>query len=69
MRTVYQLKLVWGVEPFYTPALKRGATDIEAIRRELRRLKIVPVGAPIVITAGWPFRQPGNTNLLVVTTA
>lgn len=67
--TVRRLALVWGVEPFLTPALKRGTTDIEHIRRELRRLKVLPEGTLIVITAGWPFRQPGNTNLVVVTAA
>jgi pyruvate kinase len=65
--TVQRLALVWGVEPFLTPALRRGTTDIEHIRRELRRLKVLPLESQIVITAGWPFRQPGNTNLVVVT--
>jgi pyruvate kinase len=61
-RALRPLRMVWGVEGHPAPALARDR--LEAIRREAGR----HVRGKVVITAGWPFRERGHTNLALVTT-
>jgi len=63
-----RLSLVWGV----TPLTIAWFTDTDALlggfRDPVRRTGLVPEGAPVVLTAGWPISRPGITNLVHVTT-
>ena len=62
-----RLSLVWGVTAVTVPWY----TDIEAVlagfRAPVRATGLVPDGAPVIVTAGYPFARPGVTNLVHVT--
>jgi pyruvate kinase len=62
-----RLSLVWGVTAVAAPWF----TDVAALagfRDTVRATGLVAAGAPVVLTAGWPFGHPGTTNLVHVTT-
>lgn len=64
-----RLNLVWGVTALTVPWYQDDAVVLERFREPVRATGLVPAGAPVVLTAGWPFAKPGITNLVHVTTA
>lgn len=65
-----RLSLVWGVTAVTVPWLTASDTPaaLERFREPVRATGLVPEGACVIVTAGWPVAQPGTTNLLHVTT-
>ncbi|HZE95601.1 MAG TPA: pyruvate kinase [Planctomycetota bacterium] len=61
-----RLSLVWGIQALIAPWFTEGALVLERFRDSVRG--ILPAGATVVMTAGWPFAGPGTTNLVHVTT-
>lgn len=61
-----RLSLVWGVTAISAPWFNETAPVLERFRDSVRGL--LPPGATVVMTAGWPFARPGTTNLVHVTT-
>jgi pyruvate kinase len=61
-----QLKVSWGVESFVAPTV--GTTDemIDAVNGAIRTLDRAQPGDTVVIVAGTPPGQPGNTNTIRV---
>ena len=63
-----RLSLVWGV----TAVTVRWFADTDALlsgfRVPVRATGVTAEGAPVVITAGWPFAGPASSNLVHVTT-
>jgi hypothetical protein len=53
--------LVWGIEAAQVPQF--GDDPLDEVRRHARRR----VRGKVVVTAGWPFRERGRTNLVLVT--
>jgi len=62
-----RLALVWGVIPIEVPMADAIHAAPEFFRETIRASGLLPEGAQIVITAGWPFGKPGSTNLIHVT--
>lgn len=60
------LALVWGVTALAAPWFTETSPVLELFRESISAL--VPKGATVVVTAGWPFARPGTTNLVHVTT-
>jgi pyruvate kinase len=60
------LALVWGVTALAAPWFNETAPVLERFRDSIRG--IVPEGATVVVTAGWPFARPGTTNLVHIAT-
>jgi pyruvate kinase len=60
------LSLVWGVTALSAPWFTDTSPVLERFRDSITGL--VPKGATVVVTAGWPFARPGTTNLVHVTT-
>jgi pyruvate kinase len=60
------LALVWGVTALAAPWFNETAPVLERFRDPIRG--IVPEGATVVVTAGWPFARPGTTNLVHIAT-
>ena len=60
------LSLVWGVTALAAPWFNENSPVLEKFRESVAG--IVPKGATVVVTAGWPFARPGTTNLIHVTT-
>ncbi len=63
-----RLSLVWGVTAITVPWFDDHAGVLQRFREPVRATGLVPEGARVVITAGWPFATPGITNLVHVTT-
>ncbi|HXX94092.1 MAG TPA: pyruvate kinase [Planctomycetota bacterium] len=61
-----QLALVWGVTALPAPWFTETAPVLERFRESISGM--VPKGATVVVTAGWPFARPGTTNLVHVAT-
>jgi len=62
-----RLSFVWGVTAITAHPADGALADVLAFFREpLRRTGLVPEGAPVVVTAGWPFGA--TTNLVHATT-
>jgi pyruvate kinase len=59
------LALVWGVTALAAPWFSETSPVLERFRESVTGL--VPKGATVVVTAGWPFARPGTTNLVHVT--
>jgi pyruvate kinase len=62
-----RLSLVWGVTAVTVPWYPHADVMLTGFRDAVRPLGLVPDGAPVVVTAGWPLAEPGTTNLLHVT--
>jgi len=60
------LALVWGVTALSASWFNETSPVLERFRDSISGL--VPKGATVVVTAGWPFARPGTTNLVHVTT-
>jgi pyruvate kinase len=63
-----QLSFVWGVTALTVPWRADPEATWGDFRTAVRVTGLVPDGVRIVVTAGWPFGQPGMTNLVLVTT-
>lgn len=65
-RIYYQLSLYWGVVPCLAASCKN-LTDAKKIATEYAlKQNIVSYGDLVVLTAGFPFGIPGNTNTMIV---
>jgi pyruvate kinase len=62
-----RLSLVWGVTAMTVPWYADTDALLASFRDPVRASGLVAVGAPVVVTAGWPFARPGLTNLVHVT--
>ncbi len=62
-----RLSLVWGVTALASPWFDDTDALLARFRDAVRPTGMVPAGAPVVVTAGWPFADAGTTNLLHVT--
>ena len=60
-----RLSLVWGVTAFTVPWWPDTDAMLAGFREPLR--SVVPAGAPVVVTAGYPFGHGETTNLVHVT--
>lgn len=65
-RVARQLSLVWGVYPIVVDRVKGTDEMVEASVSNVKKAGLVKAGERIVIAAGVPFGQPGNTNLIRV---
>jgi pyruvate kinase len=63
-----RLALVWGVTVVAVPRYDDAKTMLERFAEPVRQTGLVPGGATVVVTAGWPFATPGTANLLHVAT-
>ncbi len=63
-----RLSLVWGVTAVTVPWFEGDENVLERFREPVLKTGLVEKGAPVVVTAGWPFAQPGITNLVHLTT-
>jgi pyruvate kinase len=63
-----QLSLVWGVTAVVVPWLDDEVSFLDHFREPVRATGIVPRGATVVVTGGWPREVAGVTNVLHVTT-
>jgi pyruvate kinase len=63
-----RLALVWGVTAVAVPQFADAKTVLERFAEPVRATGMVPSGASVVVTAGWPFAKPGTANLLHVAT-
>ena len=64
-----RLSLVWGVTAITVPWYADTDALLAGFRDPMRATGLVTAGAPVVVTAGWPFARPGLTNLVHVTHA
>ena len=63
-----RLSLVWGVTAVTVPWFADTDAMLAGFRAPVRATGLVPDGAPVVVTGGWPFGGPAATNLVHVTT-
>ena len=61
-----RLALVWGVTAVAVPLYADAKTMLERFAEPVRATGLVPAGATVVVTAGWPFAKSGTANLLHV---
>jgi pyruvate kinase len=62
-----RLSLVWGVTAITVPWYTDTDALLAGFRDPVRASGFVAAGAPVIVTAGWPFARPGLTNLVHVT--
>jgi pyruvate kinase len=66
-RTYHQLSAVWGVRPFLASADDVSYESLTAVgKNAILESGIGQPGESIVVTAGFPFHEPGTTNTLRV---
>ena len=63
-----RLSLVWGVTAVTASWFADTDALLTGFRGPVRATRLVPEGAPVVVTGGWPFGGPAATNLVHVTT-
>ncbi len=63
-----RLSLVWGVTALAIPWYADTDALLARFREAVRPTGLVPDGARVVVTGGWPFAHPGITNLVHVAT-
>jgi pyruvate kinase len=63
-----RLSLVWGIAATTIPWFADTDAMLAGFRAPVRATGLVPDGAPVVVTGGWPFGSPAATNLVHVTT-
>jgi pyruvate kinase len=61
-----RLSLVWGITALYMPWEEHPEVLLTRFRDPLRTSGLVPAGARVVVTAGWPSGARGTTNLVHV---
>ncbi len=65
-KTYYQLSLVWGVVPLFDPQVDTVEELVTIAKQEAKQRLHVRHNDIIVITAGIPLGEKGNTNLLQI---
>lgn len=63
-RTCHQLAVVWGVDACLVEPPKNTESAIYGAIHEFHNLKRLKLGDVVIVTAGVPAGQPGNTNLI-----
>jgi len=63
-----RLSLVWGVTAVTVPWYDAPEGVLRRFREPVLATRLVPPGAPVVVTAVWPGTQTGDTNLVHATT-
>jgi pyruvate kinase len=67
LATYRQLAAVWGVRPILAETEEVSYDALSTFgKREILRARLGEEGDPIVVTAGFPFHQPGTTNTMRV---
>lgn len=66
--TFHALALVWGVEPCLVEMVQDTDSMMRKTLEVVQRLQLVSPGDTVVLTAGVPVNQPGNTNLIRIHT-
>jgi pyruvate kinase len=61
-----QMALLWGVVPVLTDRPPQYEAMLGAARERILALGLAKHGDAVVVTAGAPFDQPGNTNLMKI---
>ena len=64
--TARRLALSWGVNPIYVPMAQDTDALISSALRAAKEHKLVNEGSQVVIIAGVPVGEPGNTSLIRV---
>jgi pyruvate kinase len=67
--TYQQLALVWGTVPLKIELVKTDEEIIQQIRKAISATGLLKPGQAVVVTAGIPMSQSGNTNTIKVMTA
>ncbi len=67
-KTQSQLCLTWGVKSYYLPSFSNFNDVVKKIREILKSERLVKSGDKILISASYPFRYHGETNLIKVET-
>jgi pyruvate kinase len=62
-----RLSLAWGITATTIPWFADTDAMLAGFRAPVRATRLVPDGAPVVVTGGWPFGGPAATNLVHVT--
>lgn len=63
-----RLSLSWGVTAVTVPWYDGGESVLDRFREPVLETGLVKKGETVVVTAGWPFAQPGITNLVHLAT-
>ena len=64
--TVNRMALYWGVEARHVGRLNSTDAMLRQVRRLCREDNVCEAGSPVVIVAGVPLNEPGNTNMISV---
>ena len=64
--TVSRMALYWGVEGRQVSRLQSTDAMLRQVRKLCLEQKICEAGTPVVIVAGVPLNEPGNTNMISV---
>ncbi len=65
-QTVHRMALYWGVTARQVGRLQSTDAMLKQVRRLCRDEGYCPAGAPVIIVAGVPLNEPGNTNMISV---
>jgi pyruvate kinase len=63
---VNRMALYWGVQGMLVSRLQSTDAMLKQVRRLCRDQELCKVGTPVVIVAGVPLNEPGNTNMMSV---
>ncbi len=66
VETVRRLSLYWGVEPILVPRLKSTDAMVQLAKQLCTERELCGSGSTVVVVAGVPLNQPGNTNMMSV---
>lgn len=64
--TVNRMALYWGVKGLQVGRLQSTDAMLKQVRRLCRDQGLCKIGSPVVIVAGVPLNEPGNTNMMSV---
>ena len=64
--TVNRMALYWGVKGLQVGRLQSTDAMLKQVRRLCREEGLCKVGTPVVIVAGVPLNEPGNTNMMSI---
>ncbi|MCY1078631.1 pyruvate kinase [Archangium lansingense] len=64
--TVNRMALYWGVKPLQVGRLQSTDAMLRQVKRLCHEEGICKTGTPVVIVAGVPLNEPGNTNMMSV---
>ncbi len=66
VETVRRMSLYWGVEAVQVPRLKSTDAMVQVAKQVCTERGLCNVGSTVVVVAGVPLNQPGNTNTMSV---